>query len=273
MTDTLSFGRGSFSVADPRPDPARTITVYTHRPERAAPDAPVLIVMHGMKRNGEEYRDHWADTAERHGFLLAVPEISKAQYPESHEYNYGGMVGADGAPRPRSQWLFPAIDEVFEELKRRTGSTRTGYTLYGHSAGGQFVHRLATFAWSPLMERAVSANAGSYTMPCEEDPMPFGVKGAGLGSEELRRLFSRPLWVFLGERDNDSGHPHLPREPAAMRQGPHRFARGHHYLEVAGREARRLGVPLAWRLAVAPGVAHDNEAMAPHVGRELFGAQ
>ena len=70
------------------------------------------------------------------------------------------MVGADGAPMPRSQWLFPAIDKVFEELKRLTGSTRTGYTLYGHSAGGQFVHRLATFAWSPLMERAVSANAG-----------------------------------------------------------------------------------------------------------------
>jgi hypothetical protein len=110
-------------------------------------------------------------------------------------------------------------------------------------------------------------------MPCEEDPMPFGVKGAGLGSEELRRLFPRPLWVFLGDRDNDSGRPHLPREPAAMRQGPHRFARGHRDLEVAGREARRLGVPLAWHLAVAPGVAHDNETMAPHVGRELFGTQ
>ena len=61
-------------------------------------------------------------------------------------------------------------------------------------------------------------------------------------------------------------------QEAAKRQGPHRFARGHHYLEVAKREADRLGVPLAWRLAIAPGVAHDNSAMAPHVGRELFGA-
>lgn len=273
MNDAVPAGRAVFRLADHRPDPPRTIDVHTYRPGSAGPDAPVLIVMHGMKRNGEEYRDQWAETAERHGVLLAVPEFSSEQYPDSHEYNYGAMVGADGVTRPRSQWLYPAIDHVFAELKRRAGSTRERYTLYGHSAGGQLVHRLATFAWSPLMERAVSANAGSYTMPCEEDPMPFGVKGAGLGSEDLRRLFSRPLWVFLGDRDNDSGHPHLPREPAAMRQGAHRFARGHRYLEVAGREARRLGVPLAWRLAVAPGVAHDNEAMAPHVGRELFATQ
>ena len=266
------MGRSSFALEDPRPTPRRTINVYTHRPERATADAPVLIVMHGMKRNGEEYRDQWVATAERHVVLVAVPEFSDAQYPESHEYNYGAMVGADGLVRPRSQWLYPAIDRVFEEIKRRTGSTRARYILYGHSAGGQFVHRLATFAWSPLMERAVSANAGSYTLPSDEEALPFGVKDTGVGPDELRAFFGRPLLVFLGDRDNDSAHPHLPREPAAMRQGPNRFARGHHYLEVAAREARRLGVSLAWRLAVAPGVAHDNEAMAPHVGRELFGS-
>jgi len=228
--------------------------------------------MHGVKRNGEEYRDQWVETAERHGVIVAVPEFSVAQYAHPHEYNYGGMVAADGSARPRSEWVYPVLDEVFREVKRRTGSARERYILYGHSAGGQLVHRLATFAWSPLIERAVSANAGSYTMPCEEDAMPFGVKGAGLGSNDLKELFTRPLLVFLGDRDNDAGHPHLPREPGAMRQGPHRFARGHRYLEIAAREAKRLGVPLAWRLAVAPGVAHDNHGMAPHVGRELFGS-
>ena len=259
-------------MADPRPDPLRTVTVYTYRPQHAGPDAPILLVMHGVKRNGEEYRDQWIETAERHGVTVAVPEFSVAQYAHPHEYNYGGMVAADGSPRPRSEWVYPVLDEVFLEVKRRAGSARERYILYGHSAGGQLVHRLATFAWSPLIECAVSANAGSYTMPCEEDAMPFGVKGAGLGSDDMKQLFTRPLLVFLGDRDNDAGHPHLPREPEAMRQGPHRFARGHRYLEVAAREAKRLGVPLAWRLAVARGVAHDNHGMAPHVGRELFGS-
>lgn len=247
--------------------------MFTYRPQRAGPAAPVLIVMHGRKRNGEEYRDQWVETAERHGVLLAAPQFSDGQYPNAHEYNYGSMIEADGAARSRSQWLFPAIDEVFRELRGRTGSTRERYTLYGHSAGAQLVHRLATFAWSPLMERAVSANAGSYTMPSEEEGLPFGVKQSGVGPAELRAFFARPLVVFVGDSDIDPADPHLPREPAAMRQGPHRFARGHRYLEVAGREAERLGVPLAWRLKVAPGVAHSNHAMAPHVGRELFAAQ
>lgn len=268
---TLPTGPSAFTLADPRPNPPRTVTVYTYRPAAAGPDAPILIVMHGIKRNGEDYRDHWVETAERHGAIVAVPEFSNAQYAHPHEYNYAGMVAADGTARPRSEWLHPVIDEVFREVKRRTGSARERYILYGHSAGGQLVHRLATFAWSPLMERAVSANAGSYTLPSDEEAFPFGVKDTDLGSDELRAFFSRPLLVFVGDRDIDSGHPNLPREPAAMRQGPNRFARGHRYLEVAAREAGRLGVPLAWRLAIAPGVAHDNRGMAPHVGRALFG--
>lgn len=271
MSEGLASRRSQFALRDPRPRPARELTVYTYRPESWSPEAPIVIVMHGRKRNGEEYRDQWVETAERHGVLVAVPEFSEAQYPHPHEYNYGAMVDREGRPRPRAEWLFPVIEEAFREVQRRSRSTRDGYILYGHSAGGQLVHRLATFAWSPSIERAVSANAGSYTLPSAEEELPFGVGGTAVGDDDLRAFFVRPLLVMVGERDVDPRDPHLPVEPAAMRQGPHRFARGHRYLEVARREARRLGAPLAWRLAVAPGVAHDNQAMAPHVGRELFG--
>ena len=271
MTDRLPEGRASFTLRDPRPALDRNITVYTYRPNSAGAESPIVIVMHGRKRNGEEYRDHWIETAERHGFLVVVPEFSETDYAHPHEYNYGSMIAPDGSIRPRSDWLFPVIDHVFREVRRRAGSKRERYILYGHSAGGQLVHRLATFAWSPSIERAVSANAGSYTLPSKEETLPFGVAGTPMSDEELRAFFARPLLVMLGDRDVDPNHSQLPREPAAMRQGPHRFARGQNYLEVAKREARRLGVPLAWRLAIAPGVAHDNEGMAPHVARELFG--
>ena len=271
MTDRLPEGRASFTLRDPRPSPVRDITVYTYRPNGAPDEAPIVIVMHGRKRNGEEYRDHWVETAERHGFLVVVPEFSEAEYAHPHEYNYGSMIAPDGSVRPRSEWLFPVIDHVFQEVRRRAGSRRDRYILYGHSAGGQLVHRLATFAWSPAIECAVSANAGSYTLPTVDETLPFGVAGTPVDDAHLRAFFARPLLVMLGDRDVDPNHPQLPKEPAAMRQGPHRFARGHHYLEVAKREADRLGVPLAWRLSIAPGVAHDNRAMAPHVGRELFG--
>jgi CubicO group peptidase (beta-lactamase class C family)/poly(3-hydroxybutyrate) depolymerase len=270
MNADISPGASSHTFVDPRPGPRRDITVFTYRPASFTPDSPILIVLHGRNRNGADYRDHWSAEAERRSFLVAVPEFSEAQYAHPHEYNYGAMTRPDGSLRPREEWLFPVIDAVFEDVRRRAGSKRERYVLFGHSAGAQIVHRLATFAWSPLLERALAANAGSYTLPVADEPFPFGLAGTAINDDDLRALFSRPLLVLLGEQDNDPTHYQLPREPGAMRQGRNRFARGQHYLETASREARRLGVPLAWRIATAPGVAHSVGDIAPFAARHLF---
>jgi poly(3-hydroxybutyrate) depolymerase len=245
------------------------ITVHTYRPASFTPESRIVVVMHGRRRNGAEYRDFWIAESERQGFLVVTPEFSEARYPHPHRYNYAGMVRADGALAPRNEWLFPMIDEVFRDAVARTGSKRGQYAIFGHSAGAQFVHRFVTFAWSPLIERAVAANAGSYTMPQFGEEFPFGLGGLTDLEVDRRALFSRPLVVLLGDRDIDPGDEHLPREPGAMRQGPHRFARGNRYMEVARQEAERIGSPLAWRLAVVPGVAHSGREMSPFAAREL----
>lgn len=272
MSATIPVGAGSHAFTDPRPGPRREVTVFTYRPASFTAQSPILIVMHGRNRNGADYRDQWSAEAERRGVLVAVPQFSEAQYAHPHDYNYGAMTRPDGAVRPREEWLFPVVDAIFEDVRRRAGSKRERYFLFGHSAGAQVVHRLATFAWSPLIERAITANAGSYTLPLADESFPFGLGGTALGDEALRALFSRPLLVLLGDRDNDPEHYQLPREPGAMRQGPHRLARGLHYVETARREAQRLGVALAWQVATAPGVAHSVGDMAPFAARHLFDA-
>lgn len=257
---------------DPRGGPRREVTVHTYRPSSFTPESRIVLVMHGRARNGAEYRDWFSGEAERRGFLLAVPEFSEAQYAHPHEYNYGAMVDAEGRWRPRAQWLWPVVDAIFEDVRRRFGSKRERYSLFGHSAGGQFVHRLATFAWSPRIERAIAANAGHYTMPDAGETFPHGIGGTPFTADDLRALFSRPLTILLGDADTDPDHPQLPREPADLRQGPHRFARGHHYFEAGRREAARLGAPFAWRIATAPGVAHVAAEIAPYAASDLFEA-
>ncbi|MEO7743407.1 MAG: serine hydrolase [Usitatibacter sp.] len=266
----IPVGAGSYAFNDPRPGPTRTITVYTYRPRSFGPTSPVLVVMHGRNRNGADYRDHWCAEAERRGFLVLAPEFSEEQYAHPWEYNYGAMMRPDGTQRPRAEWLFPVIDKVFEDAKRRSGSQREGYSLFGHSAGGQLVHRLVTFSWSPLIERAVSANAGSYTMPLASEAFPFGLDGTAFKDEDLKGLLARPMLVLLGDADVDPEHYQLPREAGAMAQGPHRFARGQHYFETGRREAARLGVPFAWKTATVPGVAHEARKMAPAAAQHLF---
>lgn len=270
MRESIAAGASQHVLPDPRQGARREIVVHTYRPANFGADSPILLVIHGRKRNGGEYRDFWIAEAERRGLLVVAPEFSDAQYPQPHEYNYGGMSRADGSVTSRDEWLFPAIEAVFRDARSRARSNRNGYFLFGHSAGAQVVHRLATFAWSPSIERVVSANAGSYTMPVRGEEFPFGLGGVPLADAELGAFFSRPMVVLLGDRDNDPNDEYLPREPGAMQQGPHRFARGHRYMEVARREAARIGVPLAWSLAIAPGVAHSGKDMAPFAARELF---
>jgi poly(3-hydroxybutyrate) depolymerase len=261
MPEKIPPGSSSHAFGD--------VTVFVHRPASYRPASPILMVAHGRNRNGDEYRDYFAAEADARGFLVVAPNFSEEHYPHPHAYNYGRMIDAEGKLLPRDRWVFPKLAAVFDDVRARAGSTRERFFLFGHSAGSQLVHRMATFHWIDAIERAVAANAGSYTMPVRGVPFPFGVDGIPVTDDDLRKLFSRPLIVLLGDADIDPDDEHLPREPEAMQQGPYRFARGQRYFETAKREAQRLGVPLAWRLAVAPGVAHSGRNMAPFAVREL----
>ena len=270
MSASLPTGSSSYRFPDPRPGPRREITVNVHRPASYTPDSPLLMVMHGRNRNGDEYRDFFVPDSDRRGFLVFAPTFPEAQYTHE-EYNYANMCDASGAALPREGWLFPVLEAVFRDVRARAGSRRERFFAFGHSAGSQLVHRMATFGWIETIERAVAANAGSYTLPVRGEAFPFGLDGIPVSDDEVRRLFARPLTIYLGDADVDPDDAHLPREPGAMKQGPFRFARGQNYFRTAQREAQRLGVPLQWRLAIAPGVAHSGQNMAPFAARELFG--
>lgn len=267
--NVMPVGASQHILADPRGG-AREVTVFAYRPASYAPDGPVVVVLHGRNRNGADYRNWWIASADRHGALVVVPEFPERHYAHPDDYNYAGMFDREGRPRPRSHWLYPVIDHVFIDARDRAGGRAERYFLFGHSAGGQLVHRMVTFGWSNRIERAVAANPGSYTMPSVDEAFPFGMKGTGFGVAELKALLSRPLLVLLGEADNDPEHFQLPREPGAMRQGPHRYARGQHYFEAGKREAARLGVDFGWRIATVPDVAHSGELMSPAAARLLL---
>ena len=74
-------GAGSFVFADPQGNADRPITVYTYRPRRYRVNDPILFVMHGVLRNGREYRDQWIVEAERFGVLLIAPEFPANALP------------------------------------------------------------------------------------------------------------------------------------------------------------------------------------------------
>jgi len=105
MPEKIPPGSSSFAFGD--------VTVFAHRPASYRPASPILMVVHGRNRNGDEYRDYFAAESEARGFLVVAPNFSEERYPHPHAYNYGRMIDADGKLLPRDRWIFPALAAVF----------------------------------------------------------------------------------------------------------------------------------------------------------------
>lgn len=267
----VASGKSDFLFTDARGNPDRPLRVWLYRPAKFDAESPVVFVMHGTLRNGETYREPWIDIADRHGCLVAVPEFGAEHYPGSRMYHFGNLFDAAGMAVPRERWTFSAIEHLFDRLREETGSRRPGYFVFGHSAGAQFVHRMVLALPDARLEGAVSANAGSYTLPSHAARYPYGLEGSGIEDDRLRSALQAPLTVLLGEKDTDPEDRYLPRAPHARAQGPHRLARGKTFHAAARAAAERLGVALRWKLETVPGVGHDNARMAPAAARLLLG--
>ena len=241
--------------------PAQPLTLRAARPRRFHADTPVLFVHHGVLRNGADYRDYWLPLVDEADVLVVVPEFSDAAFPTPLSYNYGNREDAEGRPLPREQWTYAVDGHLFAALRAAGVTRRQGYGIFGHSAGGQFVHRMLSLGFRDRVVTAAAANAGSYAMPTLGVDFPYGLGATGLEETQLAGLLRFPLIVMGGSEDTDTTSEHFPREEAAMRQGETRFARAHAYVNAAHAEAARLGLDCAWRLIAVEGVGHDGGRM------------
>ncbi len=263
LGEALPVGVGQFTFVDQDGDPDKPIRVFYIKPKRVTPNTPVWLVMHGVNRNAEDYRNNWVELNRRYRALILVPEFSSEDYPGSRAYNLGNMFDEQGQSVDRSLWSYTVIDRLFDHVVLREGLSSQGYGIFGHSAGAQFVHRLVLFLPDAKVRLAVAANAGWYTMPDPEVPYPYGLADAPSNEDSLRAAFGHSLVVLLGKEDNDPNHKHLRKTPEAESQGPHRLARGHSFFNQASARSQALDVPLAWRCIEVPRVGHSNAHMAP----------
>ena len=65
--------------------PALEVRLYV--PDDAAPDTPIVIVIHGWSREAGRYFDDWRALGEKHGFVVVVPHFTVADFPGSKEFS------------------------------------------------------------------------------------------------------------------------------------------------------------------------------------------
>ena len=200
--------------------PIARLLLHSARPRSLRCDTPVLIVHHGVGRNGRDYRDYWLRLVDEAGHPGDLRSSSPEEaFPEYLWYHFGNLHDEKGTPNPREQWTYGIDERLFAALRDQGLTRRQRYGLFGHSAGGQFVHRMLSFGFRDRVAVAVSANAGTYAMPDLEIAWPFGLGETELDADTLRPLLEFPITVMTGTLDTKTTGRFFPKGPRSMRQG------------------------------------------------------
>jgi len=281
----LGLAGGDGAVADRRPLPegksktevlvgTTKLEVETFKPAGWKGER-LIVVLHGILRNADEYRDHAIVLAERFDALIVAPRFDAERFP-THRYQRGGLLTETGQLAPRAEWSFTLIPEVARRVRELEGRPQLPYWIIGHSAGGQIALRMCGFVDTGA-ERVVAANPGSALFPSRDFAYGygFGELPAELADDAaIERYLRAPLTLFLGTADD---HPdeYFDASPTAALQGSGRHQRGLALFERARLLAQQRGWEFRWRLVEAVGVGHDHEKMFAHALCEtaLFGTE
>jgi pimeloyl-ACP methyl ester carboxylesterase len=231
------------------------ITVYTYRPEGCT-DPAIMLIFSGASRNARAARDNAIRFSDQYCLALYAPLLKKKSFP-IWSYQEGGLVRR-GQARARENWTVWIATDLASWARGREGRDNAPYYLFGHSAGGQFLSRVAAFGLPDDAERIIIANPSTYVVPTLEEDVPYGFGGMlshPQGVSQLRQYLRMPVTILLGE--GDVGSKQLVKSEVARRQGVHRYDRGMRIYNFARQIASERRWEFCWRLVTVQNVAHS----------------
>lgn len=282
--ESIHLGSGKFTIEGGKGHAEKKIDVYYHLPISYDENTQVLLVIPGAGRNGWSYRDSWVEASEKHNVLILSPSYSEQSYPRFWNYNVARMISDVKINKAKSaiqsyrvvsdskEWIFSDFDRVFNysvsELSRLTVKK---YDMFGHSAGGQILHRFALFDFKNKANRILASNSGWYTVPTFKENFPYGLNKGVSTQEKISAVFKSKLTIFLGELDNEhETRGHLVRNPQLDIQGIYRLSRGKHFFKKSLELASILKVKSNWNIHVVKGVGHDYKNMGKAAAIYLY---
>ena len=246
------------------------IDVIVYIPGGAHKNTDILMVVPGASRDTQRFHASWLSFAKEDTFVVVTIGAKKNHFPDEYSYNAGNVVDSLGNLVDNKKWLFSAIEKIFITVKKQYAFQTEKFHLFGHSAGGGFVHRYMLFVPDAPVVKAVAANPAFVTLPDRTVGYPFGIKNVPINRTMVNQWLENNLAIFLGADDTGPRAKPLSNGPRARAQGPNCLSRGKRLFRQAEKEASTRGVNFGWSLSVVPGVGHDNRLIAPHARRFLF---
>ena len=264
-------GEGVFTFAGYEPYADRPVEVHYFIPSDGdVSTMPILFVMQGADRGWRYLMKSWRQDAQKYRFSVLIPVFTKELYPVE-DYQEMGVYVANGTLNAQERTAAFLIDKMFEWFRDKIGGQQQHYSLYGHSAGGQFVHRALLLNDSPYVERAVVGSPGWYTFPDNHEARyPYGVSDIPyINENDLRRFLKQDAWVQVSDGDT-LRETFLRKTPEAELQGRNREERGKAFYASLCKAAEELGVENGWSFVDEHDVAHHSSGMGKRAVKYLF---
>ena len=246
------------------------VDVIVYIPGGAHKNTEILVVVPGASRDTQRFHASWLSLAKEDTFVVVTIGASKKHFPDEYSYNAGNVINERGNLVSADKWLFNAIEKIFNRVKENHGLQTEKFHLFGHSAGGGFVHRYMLFMPQAPVVKAVAANPAFVTLPDRTVGYPFGLKNIPINNRMIGQWLEKKMAIVLGADDTGPRSKPLSNGPQARKQGPNCLSRGKRLFREAKKEAKKREVNFGWSLNIVPRVGHDNRLIAPHARKFLF---
>lgn len=243
---------------------------YYYPPNYSSGSKKVLFAMHGSSRDAHEAIERWQRHADAYGALIVAPEFNKRHFPKGRNYGRGNVRDDNGRIRDQNDWTYMTVEEIFDLIRSGIPNAPDSYSIQGHSAGAQFVHRMVLMLPQARIDTAVPAGAGWYLQADEFERYPCGISNINLLSDDLKTSYAKDLVVALGTHDDDPNAPGLSHDECAEAQGSDRYTRGHYFYSNAKADARSRGHRFNWTVVDVPGAGHDGDSMVETSAEFIF---
>lgn len=270
----LNSGSNKFVYVYPEL-PKKPMNVYYNIPSGDRKSMPIVIIFHGEERNADEYRNIWINASNQYGFMVFAPEFNNIDFPGGSSYIIGNVYQNGNFPTPQTLntenvWTFSIIEPLFDFIKTKTGSNVLSYDLFGHSGGGQFVHRFVLFKPNARFKKAIAANSGWYTVPDGVANYPYGIMNSPLSSITPSNYFPKELYITVGALDNNSSDSSIRHNKDSDLQGLNRLERANYFYSKSQSYAQKTGSEFNWNFHIVPNSGHDATKMSNDAVNRLF---
>jgi pimeloyl-ACP methyl ester carboxylesterase len=255
--------------------PQKPLNVFYNIPSGDRKNMPIVLIFHGEERNAIDYRDIWINASNKYGFMVFAPEFNTVDFPGGSSYIIGNVFQDGNYPTPQtlnneSLWTFSIIEPLFDFIKTKAGSTVETYSLFGHSGGGQFVHRYVLFKPNARINKAIAANSGWYSVPDGIANYPYGIMNSPLSLIAPNSYFEKQLYITVGELDNNGSDSSLRHNTASDLQGLNRLERANYFYTNSQSYALKMNSKFNWKFHIVSNSGHDPTKMSNDAINLLF---